>query len=128
VYLEDDNGAVTGVPSGPQSTWVLKAPALADGNQPDPAFAQPSPEVPGIEDLPMSTPGKKKIGDLVQGDVVTDGNGDTTIIDSVSTFDPSTQQVHVKVMGEDWGSPADPNFEMTHHGNLTENPVDVRPV
>jgi 2'-5' RNA ligase len=125
VYLEDDNGAVTGVPSGTQSTWVLKAPALADGNQPDPAFAQPSPEVPGIEDLPMSTPGKKKIGDLVQGDVVTDANGDTTIIDSVSTFDPSTQQVHVKVMGEDWGSPADPNFEMTHHGNLTENPVDV---
>jgi hypothetical protein len=80
VDVKDPNGTFMAVSVASQATWVIKAPDLADGDQPDPAFAQ-SPE-PGTAGLPVST-GKKKIGDLVHGDVVIDGNGDTSIIDYV---------------------------------------------
>jgi 2'-5' RNA ligase len=119
VDVKDPNGTFMAVSVASQATWVIKAPDLADGDQPDPAFAQSSPDLPD----PVST-GKKKIGDLVHGDVIIDGNGDTSIIDYVD--DQGTpNEVSIKALGEDWASPSNPNLQMDHLGNLTDGPVPV---
>lgn len=123
LYAKDDNGVVANIPSGSKATWVIKAPALADGDAPNPAFSQQNAPALPVEDLPVDT-GKKKIEDLVQGDVVTDGNGNVTIIDSVTAVGVPNE-VTIKAMDEEWGSPANPNFEMEFHGNLNEAPTYV---
>jgi 2'-5' RNA ligase len=123
VIVKDINDTETVIPSSSLATFVIKAPQLKDPTD-DPAWGAHIADETSA-DLPGPQPGMKKIGDFVQGDVVTDGEGNISIIDSVTDPDDGTQQVMVKEMGEDWPSPADPNFEFTHHGNITETPVDI---
>jgi 2'-5' RNA ligase len=124
VDVTDDNGVQSFISGGSMATFVLKAPALGDGDAANPAFNQPTPEVPGADALPVSTAGKKKIADLVKGDVVIDGEGNTSIIDYVED-QGIPGEVMLKEMGADWGSPAAPDVELTHLGNLSEDPVPV---
>jgi 2'-5' RNA ligase len=123
VEVEDVNGTMTTLMPSSGATYVVKAPELKDAAEATPWKPGTAPAT-DVTDMPPGPP-QKKIGDLAQGDVVTDGNGETTIIHSVTPEDPSTQQVHVTAMGEVFGSPADPNFEFDYHGNITEHPVDI---
>jgi hypothetical protein len=123
VTAQTGNGQTVFINPWSSATYVVKAPPLVDGDSPDPKF-EGSPELPA--ELPLPSPGKKKLADFVHGDAVIDNNGDTMIIDSITPDeDPASSFVHIKVFGEDFATPGQGDFELQHLGNLTEGPVTV---